>query len=78
MIALQDSGMRESLRLLDLPELWVLVLVLLPGLAMVSWLGYRSEHGLSPRARLVLSGLRFCSLAILLVVLFRPVLVERR
>ncbi len=74
----ENDSLRASLRLLELPELWVLVLVLLPALALVAWLGYRGERTLSTAARATLASLRFCALAVLLVVLFRPVLVERR
>jgi uncharacterized membrane protein len=71
------TGLRESLRLAEVPELWVLVLVLLPLLALVSWLGYRGEPVPQP-ARLGLGLLRFVALATLLGVLCRPVLVQRR
>lgn len=71
-----ETGMRTSLRLLDLPALWLVVLVLLPLLAGVAWIGYARERiGLTPR--MVLSGLRALALLLLLVVLFRPVVVER-
>lgn len=73
-----DTGLRESFRLLDLPELWVVVLLILPALALLAWLGYRTETGLSTRARTVLGALRFAALTLLVLVLFRPVLVERR
>jgi hypothetical protein len=71
------AGMRESLRLLDLPATWVLVLVILPLAALVCWLGYRGER-LSPLSRGVLFSLRFGALLVLLLVLFRPVLVLHR
>jgi uncharacterized membrane protein len=67
---------RESLRFLDLPEAWVLVLVILPLAAAVAWVGYRRES-LPPVARWCLVGLRLCALLLLLAVLFRPVLVRR-
>ena len=73
----QGTGLRESLRLLDLPEMWVVVLVILPLFALICWLGYRGER-LSTAWRFFLSGLRFLALAILLLVLFRPVLVQHR
>jgi uncharacterized membrane protein len=69
-------GMRESLRLLDLPELWVVVLVLIPMAAFVAWTGYASES-LSGRARTVLGALRLSAFLLLMLVLFRPVLVQR-
>jgi Mg-chelatase subunit ChlD len=71
------TDLRESLRLLDLPETWVVVLVVLPALALVSWLGYRKER-LSPTARATLATLRFLALAILMAVIFRPVKVTKR
>ena len=74
----EASGLRETFRLLDLPELWVVVLLILPAVALVSWLAYRSEPSLSSGARTTLSLLRFCALTLLVLVLFRPVLVERR
>lgn len=72
-----ETGTRESFRLLDLPELWVVVLVLLPACALLAWIGYGRES-ISPRARMVLALLRFASLLALLFVLFRPVFVQRR
>lgn len=74
--ALGGTRMRETLQLLDLPELWIVVLVLLPALALVSVLGYARE-GLSLRAKLLLGSLRFAALLVLLIVLFRPVFVQR-
>jgi uncharacterized membrane protein len=71
------TDLRESLRLLDMPEPWVVVLVLLPLCALVSWIGYGREK-IAPRTRLVLSTLRFGALILLLCVLFRPVFVQRR
>ena len=71
-----ETGMRETLRFLDLPEAWVGVLIILPLTAGVAWIGYRREH-LQPWARWTLVSLRFVALAILLGVLFRPVFVQR-
>lgn len=71
-----ETGTRTSLRLLDLPELWIVVLVLLPLLGIVAWIGYARERiGTGPR--LLLSGLRVLALLLLLIVLFRPVVVQR-
>lgn len=78
-LLLQDAveeGQRTSLRLLDLPELWIVVLVMLPLLAGIAWIGYARER-LSAGPRLFLSGLRALALLVLLFVLFRPVLVQR-
>jgi uncharacterized membrane protein len=71
------TSLRESLRWMDMPELWVVVLVLVPVLALIAWIGYAREPISSPW-RYALAGLRFASLAALLLVLFRPVMVERR
>ncbi len=73
----EGAGLRQTFRLLDLPEMWILVLVLLPLLAFASWIGYGREKLPGP-ARAALIGLRFLALAGLLVVLFRPVLVQQR
>lgn len=71
-----DIGVRETWRLLDLPEMWVVVLVLLPLAALVSWIAYAREP-LSSRSRFLLGALRFGALLLLFFVLFRPVLVQR-
>jgi len=71
-----DIGVRESFRLLDLPELWIVVLVLVPLAALVAWAGYARES-LPGGARLVLGGLRLTAILLLLLVLSRPVLVQR-
>jgi uncharacterized membrane protein len=71
-----ETGVRETLRFLDVPEAWVLVLVILPLAAGVAWIGYRRET-LRPAARWSLIGLRFVALLLLLGVLFRPVFVRR-
>ena len=62
---------------IDLPAAWVLVLVVLPLVLFTCWLGYRGER-LAPIARFALTGLRFGAIVTLLVVLFRPVLVQHR
>lgn len=72
-----STGMRESLRLLDLPEMWVLVLVVAPLLFAVCWLGYRGET-ISGPVRVVLASLRFIALALLFAVICRPVKVIKR
>jgi len=71
------SGLSESLRLLDVPAAWLVVLVILPAFAWITWIGYGREN-LSTAMRALLSGLRFSAFALLLVVLARPVIVERR
>jgi hypothetical protein len=57
----QRTGMRESFRLLDAPEAWVIVLLVVPACAALAWLVYARE-GVSPRARAFLATLRFASL----------------
>ncbi len=73
----ESSETTDSLRLLDLPEPWLVVLVVVPLFAGLAWIGYMRES-LSPAARLVLAALRFSALVILFLVLCRPVRVERR
>ena len=72
-----ETGVRETFKLLDQPEPWILVLVILPLTALVAWIGYAKEP-LTSRARGTLVLLRFLALALLLGVLFRPVFVKRR
>jgi uncharacterized membrane protein len=74
---IQRTGMRESFRLLDAPEAWVIVLLVLPACAALAWLVYARES-VTPRARAVLATLRFASLLLILAVIFRPVFVSRR
>jgi uncharacterized membrane protein len=76
-LALQtaEAASREW-RFVDLPETWVLVLIVFPLLAGVCILGYRSEP-ISTRWKLGLGSLRFAAIALLTLVLFRPVIVER-
>jgi uncharacterized membrane protein len=72
-----EAGLRETFRLADGPQAWVTVLVIVPALVLVAWLSYRRE-AVTPRQRVVLATLRCCALAILVLVLTRPVLVQRR
>ncbi len=72
-----ESGLHESLRLLDLPPAWIVVLVILPLFALATWVGYGRET-LSTPMRALLSGLRMGAFLLLFLVLARPVLVERR
>lgn len=71
------TGVRETFRLLDMPEPWVVVLIIAPLTLLFAWLAYAKEP-LTPRARTTLMVLRFLSLALLLAVIFRPVFVKRR
>lgn len=71
------EGVRETLKLLDLPPAWVVVLLILPGAALLAWSCYAREKLALP-ARALLAGLRLLALLLLCLVLFRPVFVERR
>jgi len=75
--ASSGDATRETWRLLEVPDLWVVVLVLVPATAAVAWLAYLKEK-LGPRIRPFLIGLRFVSLWLLLLVLFRPVKVHHQ
>lgn len=72
-----EAGTTRSLRFADLPEPWVLVLVVLPALLGVCALTYWREP-ISRRAKWLLGGLRFGALALLVGLLCRPVWVESR
>ncbi len=71
------EGVRETLKLLDMPPAWVVVLLIVPGCALLSWLCYSAEK-LTLRARTALATLRLLALLLLCLVLFRPVFVQRR
>ncbi len=71
------AGLSESVRLLDLPPAWVIVLVILPLFGAVTWIGY-SRETLTQTVRWILSGLRISAFLVLLVVLSRPVRVAQR
>lgn len=73
----QPTGLEQSLRLLDLPPAWVVVLLVLPLFALVAWIGYGREN-LSRAMRATLLGLRLAAFVLLGIVLARPVRVERR
>jgi len=76
-LALQAAeGAIREWRLVDVPETWILVLVVLPLIAGISFLGYRSEP-ISTTWKVTLGCLRFAAIALLCLVLFRPVMVER-
>jgi len=72
-----ETGLRESFTLLDRPEAWVIVLLILPGVALFAWLGYAREP-LSTGRRATLTGLRLLALLLLLAVIARPVFIKRR
>ena len=71
------TGLRSNLRLVDLPETWAVVLLVLPAFALVTWIGYRRE-ALSLPVRLLLAGLRMGAFLLLFAVLSRPVHVLHR
>ncbi|MFT4541811.1 MAG: hypothetical protein ACI841_000861 [Planctomycetota bacterium] len=71
------DAIRTSFRLLEVPAPWIVVLVLLPAVFGVCWLGYRKER-LRPGIRMTLSSLRALSLMLMLVVMFRPVRVKHQ
>ena len=71
------TGTSQTLEFLDMPALWILVLVLIPLLFLVAFAGYWKES-LSTRSKVILTALRFGSLMLLLLVLFRPVFEKRR
>jgi len=70
------EGASSELRFVDAPETWILVLIVLPVLAGVALLSYRSEP-ISTPWKAALGALRFAAIALLCLVLFRPVMVER-
>jgi len=74
---IEPTGVEETLRLLDLPAMWVVVLVILPLFAALAWAGYAREN-LSRTMRATLLALRFAAFVLLGLVLARPVRVERR
>lgn len=71
------SDTRSSLRLLDAPAPWVLVLVVLPLLVLACAACYAREP-LPRAAKWLLGSLRFLALACIVLVLCRPVRVLRR
>lgn len=71
------ESVQETWRFLELPPLWVVVLVLVPGALAIAAAAYWRES-LSPRTRWTLITLRFLSLMLLLAVLFRPVHVRQQ
>ncbi len=72
-----DAALSVTWRLLDQPAAWVLVLFVIPAAATLAAVAYRKEP--LPRGpRWVLASLRFVSLALLIVVLCRPVEVRQQ
>lgn len=64
--------MRSDVRWRHLPPSWVIVLLILPVVAFLSWWAYRRERTVSPFLRLVMATLRGAALALFLVALFAP------
>ena len=62
----EDRALQETWRLLEAPTPWVIVLVIAPLVALVSWYAYRSES-LPRGVRAILIGLRTTSLCLLLL-----------
>ncbi|MEY2784845.1 MAG: hypothetical protein RL277_1052 [Planctomycetota bacterium] len=75
--ALSGEGTRATFQLLDLPELWIVVLLVIPGSFVLAWISYLGQ-GVELRRRIVLAGLRAFAFLLLFAILFRPVFVERR
>ena len=71
------EAVRAEFKLLDLPPAWVTVLVVLPLVALVAWIGY-ARAPLARARRITLAALRAAALLLLAAVLARPVWVERR
>jgi uncharacterized membrane protein len=74
---IEPTDLERSLRLLDLPAAWIVILVVLPFFGAVAWIGYRRET-LSRAMRTTLLCLRMAAFVLLALVLARPVHVERR
>ena len=63
----------------DLPELWVVFLVILPAVLLFSFFVYRRESSEAPlRGRLLLASLRSLVFFLLFLFLFRPVILTER
>ena len=71
------DAVQETWRLMDLPALWVVVLILVPGAFGVAYLAYWRES-ISSGARWTMVTLRALSFLLLIAVLARPVHVLRQ
>lgn len=70
---------RRTFTFQDLPELWVVFLVILPGVILFSYFVYRRESGEVPaRGRYLLAGVRSGCFLLLFLFLFRPVILTER
>jgi|694.fasta_scaffold01017_2 uncharacterized membrane protein len=74
---LTSEGTRATFQLLDLPELWVVVLLVIPGCLALAWFSYLGQ-GVPLARRIALASLRGLAFLLLFAILFRPVFVERR
>ena len=71
------DAVQETWRLMDLPAMWVVVLILIPGAFGVAYLAYWRES-ISNRARWSMVTLRALSFLLLITVLARPVHVRQQ
>ncbi|TAJ02723.1 MAG: VWA domain-containing protein [Planctomycetota bacterium] len=67
-----EPAQQVSLRLLELPAGWIVLLVVLPACALLGWFAYR-DRKLPRGARFALSALRALALLFVCVILWRPV-----
>lgn len=68
----EQSNIRDRIRFLDLPQAWIVFLLILPGIFLLSYLVYRWE-GVSSRTQKLLMLLRAAILCAVVLILFRPV-----
>ncbi|MEM7204275.1 MAG: hypothetical protein AAF628_28710 [Planctomycetota bacterium] len=81
MISLQDPAAvhtEETFRLLAPPELWQLVLIVLPLVIGFAWWSYGGLRRLAPRPRVLLATLRGLAIAIILFAAFQPAIEQVR
>lgn len=62
----------QTFRFLQLPPLWVLALVIVPGAALFAYWAYTGLKRIEPRTRIVLASLRFVAILLCCVLLFQP------
>ena len=62
----------ETFRFLNLPPLWVLALVVLPGSVAFAWWSYSGLRRLETPTRATLSALRWLAVALCCLLLFQP------
>jgi hypothetical protein len=71
-LGLLQTARAESLRLLEAPEVWSVLLLFLPACVLLAWLSYRRQR-LTTARKWWLGALRGAALLLLFVVLWRPV-----